>query len=89
MANFKYTDLAFWKNREQQFINFQEQIDQQIGNFLTITKSPSIDIYKQIIETTVTGKSIFIICIYIFGYISGIYIINIYFSDHNNYFVFI
>ncbi|KAL4088975.1 hypothetical protein QTP88_024053 [Uroleucon formosanum] len=48
--------LAFWKNREQQFIHFHEQIDKQIGHFLTITKSPCMDIYKQIIETTVTEK---------------------------------
>jgi len=61
LTHYKYIDLDFWKNREQQFIHFHEQIDEKIGDFLTVTKSPCMDIYKQIIETTVTGKLIYLI----------------------------
>ncbi|XP_025205784.1 dynein beta chain, ciliary-like [Melanaphis sacchari] len=46
----------FWINREKQLIHFHEQIGQQIGHYLTITKSPCLNIYKQIIETTVSEK---------------------------------
>lgn len=58
LTYFKYTDLEFWKNREKQLVHFYMQIDQNIGKYLTITKSPCMDIFRQIIETTVTGKSI-------------------------------
>lgn len=51
-----FTDLAFWRSREKQFVEFYEQIDLKVGDFLIITKSPCMEIYRQIIDTTVTGK---------------------------------
>lgn len=49
-------DLAYWKNREKQFLEFYEQVDQQMGKYLFITKSPNIDMYRQIIESGVIGN---------------------------------
>jgi len=52
-----YVVLDFWKIREKQLLEFYEQINQKpIGDFLTVTKSPALDIYRKIIETAVTGK---------------------------------
>jgi hypothetical protein len=49
-------DFSFWKNREKQILQFYNQIDQQIGEFLSITRSPCVDLYRQMIETTMSGK---------------------------------
>lgn len=57
--NYNYidTDISFWKNREKQFQEFYEQIDQQIGDYLFLTKSACMDIYRQTIETATAGKN--------------------------------
>lgn len=52
-----YVVLDFWKIREKQLLEFYEQINQkQIGDFLIVTKSPALDVYRKIIATAVTGK---------------------------------
>lgn len=54
-------DFSFWKNREKQILEFYDQIDQRIGDFLTITKSPCVNIYREMIESTVAGTLILLI----------------------------
>lgn len=49
------TDLDFWKNRERQFLEFYEQLDEKIGLFLAATRSPCVGIYRQISETAEKG----------------------------------
>lgn len=53
---FYITVFAFWKTREKQMIDFIQQIDPQIGKFLSITKSSSFDVYKQLIDIGINGK---------------------------------
>ncbi|XP_050527887.1 uncharacterized protein LOC126897980 [Daktulosphaira vitifoliae] len=47
--------LLYWKNREAYFTNLYTQIDKKIGYFLTITNSPYTTIYKQMVDTIVSG----------------------------------
>ncbi|VVC32244.1 Hypothetical protein CINCED_3A002285 [Cinara cedri] len=49
--------LTFWKNREKQFQEFYEQIDQQVGDYLHLTKSPCMDVYRQTVEIAITVKN--------------------------------
>lgn len=73
--------LDFWKNREKQFVVFYEQInDKQIGEYLIITKSPCMNIYREIIEIAVTGKSFLLVTTIFFFYLS-------YNSDNYNFFL--
>lgn len=68
-------DLTYWKNREKQFLEFYEQMDQQIGNYLFITKSPNMDMYRQIIESGVTGyKSLYLYYYCLYDYIFQYYL---------------
>lgn len=53
------TDLAFWKHREKQILEFYEQIDQRIGDFLVVTHSPCVDLYREIKEKAMAGKTRF------------------------------
>lgn len=50
------TDLAFWQRQEKLILKYYEQIDQRIGDYLTVTKSPCIDLYKQTKLTAMLGK---------------------------------
>lgn len=50
-----FSDLDFWRNRERQFLEFYEQLDEKIGLFLAATRSPCLDIYKQISEIAEKG----------------------------------
>jgi hypothetical protein len=49
-------DIVFWKNQEKQISLFYEQIDQRIGDFLIVTNSPYVDLYREIKERAMTGK---------------------------------
>lgn len=52
------SDLDFWRNRERQFLEFYEQLDENIGLFLAATRSPCLGIYRQISETAEKGTHI-------------------------------
>lgn len=56
LTYFWLIDLVFWKNKEKQLLEFYEHIDQQMGHFLFLTKSPCMDMYRRIIEIGITGK---------------------------------
>jgi len=54
--------LDFWKTREKQFLEFYEQINKkEICYYLSLTKSPVLDVYRKLIKTTVSGNIIIVI----------------------------
>lgn len=53
---FPRVDLEFWTNREKQFLEFYEQLDENIISLLTVTRSPCLGIYRQILETAEKGE---------------------------------
>lgn len=57
MFDIFYLVLDFWKAREKQFLEFYEQINKkEIYYYLSHTKNPVLDVYRKIINTTVSGK---------------------------------